>query len=144
MDLIKNIVETFPCIDWDTYFMSIALLASTRSLCHRLRVGCVIVKDNRVVSMGYNGFLPGAPHDSVVREGHEQATVHAEQNAISDAACRGVAMGGATAYITHYPCLNCAKLLAASGVTHIKYHSSYNNDPLVEEIVGKMVRISKI
>jgi dCMP deaminase len=144
MDLIKNIVETFSCIDWDTYFMSIALLASSRSQCHRLRVGCVIVKDNRVVSMGYNGFLPGAPHDSVIRDGHEQATVHAEQNAISDAACRGVPIEGSTAYITHYPCLNCAKLLASSGVTHIKYHSSYHDDPLVEEIVGKMVHISKI
>lgn len=123
--------------------MSIALLASSRSQCHRLRVGCVLVKDNRVVSMGYNGFLPGAPHDSVVRDGHEQATVHAEQNAIADAARRGVSIGGSTAYITHYPCLNCAKLLVASGVVHIKYHSTYNNDPLVEKIVGNMCNISE-
>lgn len=144
LDIIKNIVNIHADIDWDTYFMSIALLASSRSKCHRLRVGCVLVKENRVISMGYNGFLSGAPHESVMRDEHEQATVHAEQNAISDAARRGVPIEGATAYITHYPCLNCAKILAASGITHIKYYSSYKNDNLVEDIVGGVIKISNI
>ena len=70
---------------WDTYFMATALLMASRSSCDRLHVGCVIVsggsQKNRIIAAGYNGFLPGAPHASRVRDGHEQATVHAEQNA---------------------------------------------------------------
>lgn len=122
-------------LSWDEYFMSVAFLISSRSPCKRLNVGCVIVKDNRIVSAGYNGFLPGEPHTSIVRDNHEQATIHAEQNAISDCSSRGVSVKEATAYITHYPCLNCAKILAASGIKDIKYHSNYKNDKLVPEIV---------
>jgi dCMP deaminase len=124
---------------WDEYFMATALLMSSRSGCQRLRVGCVIVSGgqhkNRVVAAGYNGFLPGAPHTSRVRDGHEQATVHAEQNAISDAARRGIALDGATIYITHFPCINCAKILAASGIRVIKYRKDYKNDPMVVDIL---------
>jgi len=124
---------------WDTYFMATALLMATRSSCERLHVGCVIVsgggQKNRIVSAGYNGFLPGAPHTSRVRDGHEQATVHAEQNAICDAARRGVSLEGATIYISHFPCINCAKILAAAGISMIKYHRDYKNDPLVKEIL---------
>ncbi len=120
---------------WDEYFMSVAYLITARSTCHRLQVGCVIVKDNRILSSGYNGFLPKAPHKSFVRNNHEQATVHAEQNAITDCAARGVMVKGATAYITHYPCINCAKILAASGICKIKFHEDYKNDELVEKIL---------
>lgn len=63
------------------------------------------------------------------------ATVHAEQNAIADAARRGVSLQDSTAYITHFPCVNCAKILASSGVTAIKYHWDYRNDPLVHELL---------
>lgn len=66
--------------------------------------------------MGYNGFLAGTDHQSIVRNGHEQATIHAEINAITDAAKRGVSIDEAVAYITHYPCLNCFKALASSGI----------------------------
>lgn len=124
---------------WDAYFMATALLMATRSSCERLHVGCVIVsgggQKNRIVSAGYNGFLPGAPHTSRVRDGHEQATVHAEQNAICDAARRGVSLEGATIYISHFPCINCAKILAAAGISMIKYRRDYRNDPLVKEIL---------
>ena len=124
---------------WDVYFMATALLMATRSSCERLHVGCVIVSGgenkNRIVAAGYNGFLPGAPHTSRVRDGHEQATVHAEQNAISDAARRGVSLGGSTVYITHFPCINCAKILAAAGIVCIKYHHDYKNDELVRQIL---------
>lgn len=119
---------------WDEYFICAAILMASRSACDRLHVGCVIVSGgqhkNRIVAAGYNGFLPGAPHSSCVRDGHEQATVHAEQNAISDAARRGVSLSGCTAYITHFPCVNCAKLLAASGIAKVKYLHDYNNDEL--------------
>jgi len=67
---------------WDEYFMATAVLVSSRSSCERLHVGCVVVSTgkhpNRLVAAGYNGFLPGTPHDSKIRDGHEQATVHAE------------------------------------------------------------------
>ena len=121
-------------IDWDTYFMSIAFLIASRSSCDRLHVGCVLVKDTRVISVGYNGFLPKIPHTSHVRDGHEMATVHAEQNAISDCASRGVKCADATAYITHYPCINCFKILIASGIKNILYHDDYRNDPLVSQL----------
>jgi dCMP deaminase len=71
-----------------------------------------------------------------VRDGHEQATVHAEQNAVSDAARRGSSVEGCVAYVTHYPCINCAKILAAAGIAEIKYHEDYSNDPLVAQILG--------
>jgi dCMP deaminase len=126
---------------WDEYFMATALLLSSRSACGRLHVGCLLVSGgehaNRVVAAGYNGYLPGCSHRSHVRDGHEQATVHAEQNAIADAARRGVSVAGATAYISHFPCINCAKVLAAAGVRAVKYHQDYDTDPLVVELLGE-------
>ena len=123
-------------IDWDTYFMSIAFLIASRSNCDRLHVGCVLVKDTRIISVGYNGFLSKVPHKSYVRDGHEMATVHSEQNAISDCARRRVNCADATAYITHYPCINCFKILIASGIKNILYHDDYRNDPLVSQLAA--------
>lgn len=121
-------------LSWDDYFMSLAFLSSSRSACERLHVGCVIVKDNRIISTGYNGFLPGAPHNSIIEDNHEQATVHAEHNCISDSAKRGVSVDGAVAYVTHFPCTNCFKLLSASGITHIKYKYDYKNEATVYKL----------
>ena len=123
-------------LDWDKYFMSIAILGSIRSPCERLKVGCVLVKNNRLVSMGYNGFLPGSRHVSRVRNNHEQSTIHAEQNAITDAASRGVSIHNCVAYITHYPCINCFKMLVASGIKKIIYLNDYKNDELVEKMIN--------
>ena len=75
--ILTYIMENRP--DWDTYFKEIVQVTSKRSPCDRLKVGCLIVKDNRIISQGYNGFLPGCPHKSIVRDDHEQATIHAEQ-----------------------------------------------------------------
>lgn len=113
---------------WNDYFKLIAEVTSTRSPCSRLKVGCIIVKDNRIISQGYNGFLPGLPHHSIIINEHEIATIHAEQNAIIDCAKRGVSCNESVAYITHYPCLNCAKLLYASGIKTIYYINDYKND----------------
>jgi dCMP deaminase len=134
---------------WDEYFMATAKLMASRSNCERLHVGCVIVssgeRKNRLIAAGYNGFLPGTPHVSRVRDNHEQATVHAEQNAIADAARRGSSVDGCTAYVTHYPCINCAKILAAAGIAEIKYHEDYVNDPLVIPILADVgVKLSKL
>lgn len=116
---------------WDEYFKEIVQVTATRSPCERLQVGCLFVNDNRIVSQGYNGYLPGCTHTSIVREGHEQATVHAEQNAIADCAKRGVSCADCTAYITHYPCVICCRLLLAAGISQIKYIHDYKNDELV-------------
>ena len=70
-----------------------------------------------------------------LRDGHEQATVHAEQNAVADAARRGSSVEGCVAYVTHFPCINCAKILAAAGIAEIKYRADYLNDPLVAPLL---------
>lgn len=136
-DIEKTISSWKKRLSWDEYFISSALLIASRSSCHRLHVGCLLVKDNRIISAGYNGFLAGLPHESVVVNNHEQNTVHAEQNAISDCAKRGVNTNGATAYITHYPCINCAKILLAAGIKQIKYYHDYKNSELVANILNK-------
>lgn len=117
--------------NWDNYFKELTMVTSKRSACHRLHVGCVLVKDNRIISQGYNGYLPGAPHEQVMRNGHEIATVHAEQNAVTDCAKRGVSCNQATAYITHYPCINCMKIMCAAGISKIKYINDYRNDDMI-------------
>lgn len=123
---------------WDEYFKEIVQVTAKRSPCDRLHVGCLLVKDNRIVSQGYNGYLPGVDHKSIVRDGHEQATVHAEQNAVADCAKRGVSCDGCTAYITHYPCIICCRLLLAAGVSEIKYIHDYRNDNLVTYFASAM------
>jgi dCMP deaminase len=130
---------------WDEYFKEIVNVTSKRSSCNRLHVGCLLVKDNRIISQGYNGFLPGCPHKSIIKNNHEQATVHAEQNAICDCAKRGTSCDNSIAYITHYPCIICTRLLLASGIKEIKYIEDYKNDDLVKHFCDqKNVSIYKI
>jgi len=130
---------------WDEYFTKIVQVTSERSSCHRLHVGCILVKKNRIISQGYNGFLPGCPHKSIVRNNHEQSTIHAEQNALADCAKRGVTCDGSTAYITHYPCIICMRLLLAAGIKEIKYMNDYKNDELVQVFADQCnVQITKL
>ncbi|MDR2777144.1 MAG: dCMP deaminase family protein [Puniceicoccales bacterium] len=146
-DIVELNKEARPT--WDDYFMAVTMLIASRSNCGRLHVGCILVSNgehkNRIVAAGYNGFMAGVPHNSKIRDGHEQATIHAEQNAITDAARRGISISGATAYVSHFPCLQCAKMLAASGITEIKYHFDYNNDHLVIELLGEWnVKVTRL
>ena len=136
--LINNIElnESKERINWDEYFMSIALLASQRSPCSRLHVGSVIVKNNRLVSMGYNGFIPGAPHISRVKDDHEQSIIHSEVNAISDCAKRGTSLSGAKIYVTYYPCINCFRTIAACEIKEVVYLNDYKNDPIVQQLAS--------
>ena len=141
LDLVANATSQLSARpSWDDYFMATAMLISTRSPCERLHVGCVVVsggeRKNRIVAAGYNGYLPGTPHLSRIRDGHEQATVHAEQNAIADAARRGSSVEGCVAYVTHFPCINCAKILASAGISEVRYHSDYNNDLMVAPLLA--------
>ena len=107
-------------VDWHTYFMNIARQAATRSTCDRKQVGAVIVRDKTILSTGYNGSIRGMPHcDDVghlMESGHCVATVHAEANAIIQAAKNGVRIDGAELYTTASPCWNCFKLLANAGI----------------------------
>lgn len=121
-------------LDWNQYFMSIAVLASCRSPCNRLHVGSTIVKDNRLISMGYNGYIPGAEHNSRIRDGHEQSIIHSEINAISNCAKRGVSLDGSKIYVTHYPCINCFRSIAACGIKEVIYLDDYHNDKIVEQL----------
>ena len=132
-------------ISWTEYFSDLCKLVSKRSPCERLQVGCVLVKDNKIIATGYNGFLPNAPHQSIVVDNHEQATIHAEQNCIADCAKRGVETAGSIAYITHYPCINCYKILLASGIKEINYIEDYKNNEIIEQINKNFyIKINKI
>lgn len=115
---------------WDQYFMDIASMVATRATCDRLHVGCVIAKDKRIISTGYNGSPSGQPHcDDVGHLYNDQKrcirTIHAEQNAILYSNRED--LEGATAYVTHQPCENCAKLLVQSGVKRIVFKEKYSN-----------------
>ena len=117
---------------WDKYFMQIARDVSTRSTCDRKFVGAVIVRDKMILSTGYNGSIRGLPHcDEVGHEmenGHCVRTVHAEANAIVQAARNGVGIDGADIYVTASPCYNCFKLIANSGIKRIFYGELYRDE----------------
>ena len=123
---------------WKEYFTKIVQVTSERSSCHRLHVGCLIVKDNRIISQGYNGFLAGCEHKSIIRNNHEQATIHAEQNALMDCAKRGVSCNNSIVYVTHYPCIICTRLLLAAGIKKIYYIEDYKNDKLVPYLCNQL------
>ena len=133
--LIKenNLIER---LNWDEYFMSIALLASQRSPCKRLHVGSVIVKNNRLISMGYNGYIPGSPHISRIKDDHEQSIIHSEVNALADCAKRGTSLKDSKIYITHYPCINCFRSIAACEIKEVVYLEDYKNDELVQQLAS--------
>jgi dCMP deaminase len=115
---------------WDQYFLKLAMLASERATCPRMHCGCVIVKDRYVLSTGYNGSLPGLEHcediGCLIVDGHCVRTNHAEMNAIAQAARHGVALEGATAYVTNMPCTTCAKALLAAGIRRVVVFSDYH------------------
>ena len=112
-----------PRASWDDYFMSIAQVVATRSTCPRKYVGSVLVRNRTILSTGYNGSIRGMPHCSdvghMMEDGHCVATIHAEANAIIQAARNGVMIDGATIYVTASPCWNCFKQLANAGIVRI-------------------------
>ena len=130
---------------WEEYFKDLVNLTASRSSCERLQVGCIFVKENRIIAQGYNGYIAGCEHKMVMRDNHNIATIHAEQNTITDCAKRGVSSDGCTAYITHYPCYNCMKLMVSSGINSIKYINDYKNDELVCKLANeKNIVITKL
>jgi len=131
---------------WETYFMDIAFLVAKRSTCRRRAVGSVIVKNRRILSTGYNGAPSGIRHcievgclreELKVPSGqcHELCRgIHAEQNAIIQAAFHGVSIKDSTLFCTNLPCSICAKMIINAGITRIFYHSGYA-DKMSEEML---------
>jgi dCMP deaminase len=125
---------------WDQYFMAIADMVRTRSTCLRRQVGAIVVKDKRILSTGYNGAPKGMKHCSEVGCIREAADVppgqrhelcrgiHAEQNAIVQAAAFGVSIRGSTLYCTHFPCVLCTKMLINAGIEKLVAEQSYPDD----------------
>ncbi len=118
-------------VDWNTYFMNIAHQAATRSTCDRKHVGAVIVRDRTILSTGYNGSIRGMPHcddrGHLMEGGHCVATIHAEANAILQAAKNGVNIDRAEIYTTASPCWNCFKMMANAGIRRIYYGEFYRD-----------------
>lgn len=131
-------------VSWDQYFMNIAIQAATRATCDRKHVGAVIVRDKTILSTGYNGSIRGLAHcDDVghmMVNGHCVATVHAEANAIIQAAKNGTAIDGADIYVTASPCWDCFKLIANSGIKRVVYLEFYRDERILT--VAKQAGIS--
>lgn len=133
---------------WNSYFMQIADTVATRATCDRAKVGCVIVKDKQIMATGYNGSVPGAPHcddaGHLMVDNHCLRTVHSEINAISQAAKAGANLSDTVAYVTHKPCLPCAKALVAAGVKHVYYATHYGNQEYHGALDGSGVWFDQI
>ena len=131
---------------WNQYFMRMAVLAATRSTCLRRHVGAVIVQERMVLSTGYNDTARGLPNcgdggcarcasDAPSGVGLDTCLcLHAEQNAIIQAAYHGVSISGAAIYTTHQPCLTCAKMIVNAGIRRIVFAGDYP-DPLALEML---------
>jgi dCMP deaminase len=132
-------------VSWNEYFMKIAEQVATRSTCDRKHIGAVIVKDKTILSSGYNGSLRGAPHcDDAghdMENGHCVRTVHAEANAVAQAAKNGVRIDEAELYVTASPCLTCFKLIANCGIQTIYYKEFYRDEKISEYAKQADVRL---
>jgi dCMP deaminase len=122
--------------NWDEYFMEIAKVVASRATCDRKHVGAVLVRDRTILSTGYNGSIRGLPHcdeaGHMMENGHCVATIHAEANAIIQAAKNGVGIDGSTIYTTASPCWPCFKLIANSGCKRIVFGEFYRDTRIFE------------
>ncbi len=118
--------------DWDKYFLDLATAAATRATCDRAKVGCVLVKNNRVVSTGYNASISGHAHcddaGHIIADGSCIRAAHAEENAVATAARFGTTVEDTTAYTTHFPCWRCFRILANAGIKRIVYLNFKSNN----------------
>ncbi len=133
--------EIRPRAAWDEYFMSIAQVVATRSTCPRKYVGSVLVKNRTILSTGYNGSIRGMPHCTEVghmmEDGHCVATIHAESNAILQAAKNGVSIDGSIVYVTASPCWSCFKSIVNAGIKRVVYGEFYR-DPRIFEVAQRL------
>lgn len=121
---------------WDEYFMAIAREVATRSTCDRKHVGAVIVRDKMILTSGYNGSIRSLGHcddeGHLMEDGHCVRTVHAEANAIVQAARNGVRLDQADIYVTASPCFGCFKLIANSGIRKIVFGEFYRDNRIYD------------
>ena len=134
--------------DWDQYFLKLAMLASERATCPRMHCGCILVRDKHVIATGYNGSIPGDDHCEDVGcwvvENHCIRTNHAEMNALTQAARKGHATEGATAYVTNMPCTACAKALVAAGIKRVVIFSDFHDTVATKFFAKADIKIDKI
>lgn len=144
--------------DWDTYFLRIAQLVAQRSTCLRRQVGAVIVRDNRLLATGYNGAPNNVAHcfqlpGGCLREarkipsGERQELcrgLHAEQNAILQAAAFGVSLKGGDCYCTHQPCITCAKMLINAGIKRVVFLGDYPDELSLEMLKEAKITIERL
>lgn len=121
---------------WDEYFMNIAREVATRSTCDRKFVGAVVVRDRSILATGYNGSIRGLAHcdeeGHLMEDNHCVRTVHAEANAIVQAARNGVRIEGASIYVTASPCWGCFRLIANAGIARIVFGEFYRDKKIFE------------
>jgi len=137
-------------VSWEQYFIAQTNVISLRSTCTRLMVGALIVKDNRMIASGYNGSISDGDHcideGCYIVDNHCVRTVHAEANALLQCARFGVPTEGTTLYVTHFPCLQCAKQIIQAGIREIYYEHDYRNNELAiqlfEETKVKVQQVS--
>ncbi len=141
---------------WETYFMDITQLVARRSTCIRRAVGAIIVKDKRILSTGYNGAPTGIKHcvdigclrekmNVTSGERHELCRgIHAEQNAIIQAAYHGVSIKDAVLYCTNFPCSICAKMIINAGIRRIYYQSGYADELSRELLKESSIKLFKL
>ena len=142
----SNSKQVLKRVDWDEYFMNIARVVSTRSTCERKFVGAVIVRDKTILSTGYNGSIRKLAHCNeaghMMENNHCVATIHAEANAIIQAAKNGVCIDGGTIYTTASPCWPCFKLIANAGVRRICYGEFYRDERIFR--IAKKLKIELV
>lgn len=131
-------------LPWDKFFMRLAVDYSGQSTCPRAKVGCVLVHNNKQIGAGFNGAASGDEHCTEVKDcavnGHCERSIHAEVNAI----LQGLEYApqkvrGCTAYITHFPCINCYKVLIQAGVSRIIYKKKYGDDKAVKRMIKRNI-----
>jgi dCMP deaminase len=136
-------------ISWDQYYMAQSHLLALRSTCTRLTVGATIVRDKRIIAGGYNGSIAGGDHciDSgcYVIDNHCVRTIHAEMNALLQCAKFGVPTAEAEMYVTHFPCLQCSKMIIQAGIRTVYYAEDYKNHPYAIELFAQAnVNVEKV
>ncbi len=128
-------------MSWHEFFASQSKVMAMRSTCTRLSVGCVIVRDKRMIASGYNGSITGDVHCTDVGckivDGHCIRAIHAEQNALLQCARFGIATQNADLYVTHLPCLSCTKSIIQAGIAHVYFEESYRPCPYAKELFEK-------
>ena len=139
---------------WDQYFMTITRQVAERSTCLRAKVGAVIVRDRNILATGYNGSPAGLPHcteagcliyESRTPDGEVEQncyrTIHAEMNAITQAAKNGAAIAGADIYVTHTPCIHCMKVLINTGISTVFFEKEYKRHTIAELLKYSSIKL---